>query len=80
MKSISREEYVAAAGLLKLAHHHVQQIREIERATANLLGVSPDSTNYFGHVTDAVQNPDTSVNELLDDLEVSVEGGRPPML
>lgn len=82
-ESITREEYWQLVGLLALARNFESKMKDIERATAELLGAEPESENstYYGHVSDAVygeRGPDDLLRLLkigVSPPELSVEAG-----
>ena len=76
--TITPAERLQLVGLLTLADGHNRAIKDIERATAELLGFAPgdESTDRkYGHVPDAVYG-ERAPDELLRLLGISVEEGR----
>lgn len=72
MKQASKNTYLKTIGLLELAKGHYEEIRDIERTLAALLEVKEESTDYYGHVSDAVWGERYSAKELFDRMEIEL--------
>ncbi len=75
LKVISRAKYLQLEGLLVLAKRHTAALREIEAAAADLTGQPEEGGGYFGHVTDAMSEPNITAEELLRKMEIAVAFG-----
>lgn len=67
---ISKSGYLALIGLRVLADGHMAQMKDIEKAARAITKEEDD----FGHTRDMLYASST-VNEMLDLLKITVEGG-----
>jgi hypothetical protein len=72
MRTISRDNYYQAAGLLSLLHQKARIMSETEQALANILGEEGDN-GYYGHVSDAAFAQGQTIDELIGLLDIEVE-------
>lgn len=47
----------------------MEELKDIEKSLADVLEIKPDSSDYYGHVSDAIYNS-YSVDELMFKLEI----------
>jgi len=69
MTTITRNQYNMLAGLILLAEHHMGQIAGIERAACDIVG----SHNRGAINEHILWNKETSVDELLEEMGITVE-------
>ncbi len=74
-RTITQEEYLQVQGLMFLAKQNYTLFQSLEKALGKLLSEKPDSSGYYGLVSDAVWGNDISADQLIEMLEITVDGG-----
>jgi hypothetical protein len=71
-REITRDQYLKAHALLHMAQAKLKEVNEYEREIADVLGIEPDETGYFGHVSDGIYESYT-IRTLLQKSKLKVK-------
>lgn len=70
LTQLNESQYWQLIGLLALSKKHYDQVKFIEEAIADTLGVAEEMDDYYGHISDMVWNGVTNADSLLKKLEI----------
>lgn len=74
MKTITKEQYLIALGLMQVAGEHLKMVESCEEALGNLLGQEKSEYGGWGHCSDEIFG-NRNVDALLSRLDITVEEG-----
>jgi hypothetical protein len=72
-KEVKKNDYYKAIGLIELVKQKNKELKNIEKALAETLGVEDDFDGYYGHVSDCVYGQLYDVDTLFRKLNIKLE-------